>query len=310
MPLPSDKQVVELGESIVDQLVQIFGSNPGYRPVHARGLLATGTFTPTPAAAELCKAPHFRHASTPIVARFSSFPGLPQIPDTDEHANPRGLAIRFMLAEHVHTDLIAHSTPSFPVRTGPEFLEFFRAIAEKSLPEYIAAHPAAKEFIEYPKPNPVSLATETFYAMHAFKFTNEDGKETFVRYTVVPEAGPQYLDEATLKQKSASYLYDELPERIAQGVVSFKIVVQVAEEGDPTHDVTIQWPEDRRTVVLGTVVLDKILDHHEQKKQQKHIIYDPVPRVDGIEPAGDPLFEVRAATYLIAGRKRRAAPEL
>ena len=42
--------------------------------------------------------------------------------------------------------------------------------------------------------------------------------------------------------------------------------------------------------------------------QQKHIIFDPIPRVEGIEPSADPLLELRAAIYLLSGRRRRAAP--
>jgi hypothetical protein len=41
--------------------------------------------------------------------------------------------------------------------------------------------------------------------------------------------------------------------------------------------------------------------------QQKHIIFDPIPRLAGIEPSDDPLLDLRAAVYLISGRKRRAA---
>jgi catalase len=43
--------------------------------------------------------------------------------------------------------------------------------------------------------------------------------------------------------------------------------------------------------------------------EQKQIIFDPIPRLDGIEPSGDPLLELRAAIYLLSGRRRRAAPE-
>jgi catalase len=39
----------------------------------------------------------------------------------------------------------------------------------------------------------------------------------------------------------------------------------------------------------------------------RKIIFDPVPRVDGIDPSGDPLTEVRSAIYLLSGRRRRAA---
>ena len=40
--------------------------------------------------------------------------------------------------------------------------------------------------------------------------------------------------------------------------------------------------------------------------EQQHIIFDPIARVDGIEPSGDPLLEPRAAIYLASGRRRRA----
>jgi catalase len=41
--------------------------------------------------------------------------------------------------------------------------------------------------------------------------------------------------------------------------------------------------------------------------EQKQIIFDPIPRLDGIEPSDDPLLELRAAIYLISGRRRRSA---
>jgi catalase len=42
--------------------------------------------------------------------------------------------------------------------------------------------------------------------------------------------------------------------------------------------------------------------------EQQTIIFDPIPRVEGIEPSDDPLFELRAAVYLMSGRRRRQAP--
>jgi catalase len=43
--------------------------------------------------------------------------------------------------------------------------------------------------------------------------------------------------------------------------------------------------------------------------QQRRIIFDPIPRVDGIEASADPLFQPRADLYLLSGRRRRAAGE-
>ena len=41
---------------------------------------------------------------------------------------------------------------------------------------------------------------------------------------------------------------------------------------------------------------------------RKQIVFDPIPRVDGIDTSGDPLSEVRSEIYLLSGRRRRAAP--
>lgn len=35
----------------------------------------------------------------------------------------------------------------------------------------------------------------------------------------------------------------------------------------------------------------------------------PIPRIDGIEPSSDPLLELRAAIYLLSGRRRCQASE-
>src|SRR5947209_1555133 len=112
----------------LDQLAG--GVHAGFRPAHAKGLMCAGTFHPSREAAELTRAPHAVRPSTPVTVRYSDSTGLPTIPDNDPaRSGPRGIAVRFHLAEHVHTDIVAHSTNGFPVRTGEEFLEFLRAAA-------------------------------------------------------------------------------------------------------------------------------------------------------------------------------------
>ena len=65
-----------------------------------------------------------------MIVRLSNFAGVPSVPDNDlQGASPRGMAIRFYLGEHVHTDIVAHSFDGFPTHTGEEFLEFVRALA-------------------------------------------------------------------------------------------------------------------------------------------------------------------------------------
>lgn len=171
--------------------------------------------------------------------------------------------------------------------------------------EFFPTHPAALEFVQAPKPFPVSFATETYYALNAFKFVSAEGKEQFVRYRIKPVAGQAHLDEAAVKEKGPTYLFDELQERVSKGPISLKVFAQLAEENDPTNNITKYWPEDRKQVDLGTVVVDSFVENNE--KEQKHLIFDPVPRVDGIEPSDDPILDFRASLYLISGRERRKA---
>jgi hypothetical protein len=39
--------------------------------------------------------------------------------------------------------------------------------------------------------------------------------------------------------------------------------------------------------------------------EHSHIIFDPIPRADGIESFEDPFLEPRASIYLVSGRRRR-----
>src|SRR5438034_9198143 len=117
-----------LAQELLDALDALSGLHPGFRPAHAKGLMCSGTFTPSAEAAKLTRAPHASRESTPVTVRYSNSTGLPNIPDNDPaRSGPRGMAIRFHLDEHVHTDIIGQSTDGFPVRTGEEFLEFIRA---------------------------------------------------------------------------------------------------------------------------------------------------------------------------------------
>jgi len=313
MPLPSDERILALSERLIEQFDTIFGLHPGFRPAHAKGALLKGTFWSAPGALSLSKAPHFERAFTPVTVRFSNSTGVPLIPDNDPNANPRGMAIRFNLAEHVHTDIVSHSTDGFPTHTGGEFLEFLKAVAASGpgvasptpIEQFLGTHPAALAFVQAPKPAPVSFATEAFFGVTAMEFINAEGTRQFGRYRIVPEAGVEHLNDEATKVAAADYLFAEIRERVAAGPVKFKLTVQLAAPGDVVADATIHWPEDRAVFELGTLELASMVP--DDAEEQRKIIFDPIPRVEGIEPSEDPLLELRAAVYLISGRRRRAA---
>jgi len=299
---------------LLDVLGQLAGPHPGFRPVHAKGVMCAGRFTPGRDAVALTRAPHASRGSTPVIARFSNLAGLPTIPDNAPNgASPRGIAIRFTLGPHVHTDIIGHSHDGFPTRTGEEFLELNRAVlasgpgASKPTPieVFLSAHPKALAFVQAPKPIPTSFAREAFFALTAFRFTNKDGMSRYGRFKIRPEAGTEHLSDADAAKKSPNFLMDELPQRLNRGPITFHVRVQIAGDGDDTADATTSWPDSRHELEFGTVALTDHLNADDP--ELKRIIFDPLPRVDGIDPSDDPLIQLRSAVYLLSGRRRRAA---
>jgi len=253
-------------------------------------------------------------SSIRIALRFSDFAGVPTVPDYDsENASPRGIAVRFYLAEHIHTDIIGHSVNAFPTRTAEEFVEFLRAIhasgpdAPKPSPieSFLALHPAALAFVQAPKPIPASFAKESFYSVSAYKFTNGKGVSKFGRYRILPEERSEYLEPGEAARRSPNFLFDEIKDRIDHGTVKMRILVQVASDDEVVDDSTIHWEDVHPLVEFGTVELSGLIPDGEAAQRQ--IIFDPIPRVDGIESSGDPLLDPRASLYLVSGHRRRRA---
>lgn len=305
----------ELISSLLDTLDKLSGGvHPGFRPVHAKGVMCSGSFQASPDAAELTRAPHALRHSTPITVRFSLAAGVPTVPDNDPAgASPQGMAVRFHLADHVHTDIVAHSHNGFPIRTGEEFLAFLKSAAESGpgapspppIAAFLATHPAAKTFVEAPKPIPTSYARQAYFAVTAFKFTSPKGQSRFGRFRLRPEAGTEFLPPDQVAKRPANFLAEELSERLSSGPVRFRVLVQLADGGDEVTDATVLWPETRPELNFGLITISERVD--ESAPDRRKIIFDPLPRVDGIDSAGDPLTDVRSDIYLLSGRRRRAA---
>jgi len=316
MPLPTDEKALALSRDLLQAFDNINGGeHPGFRPAHAKGAMFAGTFNASPDAGSLTRAPH-AHGETPVTVRLSDFAGIPTVADNDPQiASPRGCAIRFQLGEHVHTDIVAHSHDGFPTRTAEEFEEFLHALAASdpsrphpnAIEQYLGAHPKALQFVQAPKPLPTSFARESFFAVSAVKFTAAGGTSRYGRFRILPELGNDYLDASAAAALGPNFLFDEIKQRVAKGPIKFRIVVQLAQEGDIVDDATVRWPESRPQIKFGEVALNALLA--DSDAQQRRIIFDPIPRVDGIEASADPLFQPRADLYLLSGRRRRVANE-
>jgi catalase len=271
-----DKPVTE---QIVNTLTKLSGGpHQGYRANHAKGIVVQGEFVPAKSAAGLSKAVHLQTNPSPATVRFSNATGVPTIPDADGNAFPKGIAIRFQLADGAYTDIVSISTNGFPAAKPEDFLGLLNAIAASGpdaikptpVEQFLGSHPAALAFVKMPKPAPVSFATQAFYGVNAFKFTNAKGQVQYGRYRITPVNGAQFLSKA--------------------------------EKGDDVNDPTMVWPETRKQVELGTLTLNNV--DANGVMFEKTTMFNPLTLVDGIEASEDPILLARPGAYAVSYGRR------
>ncbi len=300
-----------LPEQIVRTLDRLSGGpHAGQRANHAKGLIAAGIFTPTVEAAGISRAPHFRR-SVGATIRFSTGTGLPTMADAGAGSRPYGLAIRFALPGRSYTDFVGLSHNGFPVATPEDFAGLLDAVAASRgaaasptpLDQFLDTHPAARTFLQAPKPVPKSFATQSFYGVNAFEFINQQGASVFGRYRFVPVAGEQSLSDEEAAAVGPNYLMEELAERVAVKPVKFRVLLQIAEAGDVVDDPTVIWPEDRRLVELGLLIVTRVVP--DAKEVERKLAYDPLMLPDGIRPSKDPVLLFRPAAYAVSAARRQ-----
>ena len=298
-------------EQIVDTLTKLAGGpHAGYRANHAKGIVVFGDFTPAKSAASITKAAHLQTTKSPVIVRFSDATGVPTIPDADGNAFPKGIAIRFTLPDSTTTDIVSISTNGFPAATPEDFLGLLNAIAASGpdtpkpapIETFLGTHPAAKAFVTMPKLPPVSFATQGFYGVNAFKFTNAKGETQYGRYRIMPVKGQQFLSADAAKKTTPNYLFDDLPKRLAKKPVQYKLSVQLADKTDNVNDATAVWPDSRKQVLLGTLTL-KTVDA-DSVKFEKATMFNPLTLVDGIEASEDPILLARPGAYAVSYGRR------
>ena len=302
-------------EQLVDTMTKLSGGpHAGYRANHAKGIVTMGELTPAGTASSITKASFMNGKTVPVIVRYSNATGVPNIPDADGNAFPKGMAIRYQLPDGAYSDMVTISVNGFPAATPEDFLGLLNAIAATTpdapkpspVEQFLSSHPAALKFVTTPKPAPVSFATQAFYGVNAFKFTNAKGEVNYGRYRIEPIKGQQFLSKEDSAKAAPNYLMDELPSHLKADAVSYRISVQIAEKDDVVNDATISWPDTRKVVELGTLTIKAI--NPDGVKFEKANMYNPLALVDGIEPSDDPILLARPSAYAVSYGRRLANP--
>ncbi len=288
-----------------------YGRHPGRRALHAKGTLLKGTFTATPEAAKLSRAAHLQGEPVPATIRVSNGGGDPDLPDYAPDV--RGLAVKMYLPDDSRTDIVAQTAPKF-IGSQPEaFLDLLRAqgpgasIAWK-FPLFLLRNPSAIAKLPSNLPTlrpPVSYATCTYYAVHAYRWVDAEGTGRYVRYTFTPEAGEQHLGPRAAKSRGRDYLQEDIRRRIEAGPVRFSLWLQIAAPGDDVNNPSAQWPKERERVNAGTLELTDL--ETERETGGDVLVFDPTRVVDGIELSDDPVLTFRKAAYSDSVARRMGA---
>ena len=274
------------------------GAPLGHRRNHAKGICFTGIFESNGAGSELSRAQVFAKGQYPALGRFNIGTPNPNAPDATVRVRGLGLSISTPDGQEWRMALI--NPPVFAVSTPQAFYALLVASGSKdpnAMPTFVGAHPEFAKFGDWAKNGPWtgSYAEERFNSLNSFIFVDGSGAEHAVRWSMIPAAQAVAVSPEELAKRGPDFLEQEIAERIRGGPARWTMQVTVANPGDQTADPTQAWPEDRRTIEVGTLIVQQI--EAEADGPCRDINFDPTILPTGIRTSDDPFPAARSAAY-------------
>ena len=285
-----------------DKVVAAFappsGAALGHRRNHAKGICFTGVFEANGAGSELSRAQVFARGQYPVLGRFNLATANPNAPDSTVRV--RGLGIRISTPDGQEWRSAMIDPPVFTVSTPQAFYELLLASGSKdpnAMKAFAAAHPEFAKFADWAKNAPWtgSYAEERFNSLNSFVFMDSSGAEHTVRWSLLPAAQPVAVSPEELAKRDPDFLEQEIAQRVTSEPQRWTLVVTVANPGDPTADPTEAWPANRRSIEVGTLVVQHV--QAERDGPCRDINFDPTVLPFGIRTSDDPFPAARSAAY-------------
>src|SRR5208282_2146013 len=285
-------------DKMVDALAPPTGVALGHRRNHAKGICFTGVFEANGAGSALSKAEVFTRSQYPVLGRFNLGTADANAPDATVRVRGMGLQISTPNGEVWRTAMI--DPPFFAVSTPQAFYELLLASASKdpdAMKTFAGAHPEIAAFGAWAKSAPWtgSYAEERFNSLNSFVFADSSGAEKTVRWSLLPAAQAVSVSPDDLAKRGPDFLEQEITERVRGGPQHWTMVVTVANPGDPTADPSKAWPEDRRTVEVGTLTVQHV--QAERDGPCRDINFDPTVLPSGMRTSDDPFPATRSSAY-------------
>jgi len=270
----------------------------GHRRNHAKGICFTGVFEANGAGSALSHAQVFAQGQYPAVGRFNLATADPNAGDATVRVRGMGLQISTPDGQEWRSAMI--TAPFFAVSTPQAFYELLLATASKdpnAMKTFAGAHPEIAAFGAWAKTAPWtgSYAEERYNSLNSFVFTDGSGTDHTVRWSLVPAAQSVPVSPDDLAKRGPNFLEHEITERVRGAPQRWTMVVTVANPDDPTADPSKAWPEGRRSVEVGTLVVQQI--EPEPDGPCRDINFDPTVLPSGIRTSDDPFPAARSAAY-------------
>ena len=292
------------------------------RVVHPRGSGAHGVFEAYESMKEFTKASFLSEAGkkTPVFTRFSTVVGFRG--SSDLARDVRGFAVKFYTDEGNY-DLVGNNMPVFFIQDAMKFPDLVHSIKPEphnEVPQATAAHDTFWDFISLMPEGthvlmwimsgrgiPRSYRMMEGFGVHTFKWINERGEVTFVKYHWKPVLGAYGLlwDEAMkISGADPDFHRKDLWEAIDSGhFVEFELGVQMVKEEDE-HKFDFDLLDPTKLILeelvpvrkIGKMTLNRNPDNFFAETEQ--VAFHPGHVVPGIDFTNDPLLQGRLFSYL------------
>jgi len=302
------------------------------RIVHARGSAAHGVFKVYESMAKYTKAKFLQDPSreTPVFVRFSTVAGSRG--STDLARDVRGFAVKFYTDEGNY-DLVGNNIPVFFIQDAVKFPDLVHAVKPEphnEIPQAASAHDTFWDFVSLMPESmhmimwvmsdraiPRSFRMMEGFGVHTFRFVNEAGKATFVKFHWKPLLGVHSVawDEAKkISGNDPDFHRRDLWEAIENGdFPEWELGVQLVAEEDEHKfefdllDSTKIIPEELVPVQrIGKLTLNRNPDNFFAETEQVAFHLGHV--VSGIDFTNDPLLQGRLFSYTDTQLKRLGSP--
>jgi catalase len=292
---------------LLEALAPPGGPALGHRRNHAKGICFTGVFEANGNGAALSSAYVFTRGQYPALGRFNL--ATPNPDAADATVRVRGMGLRIATPDGQEWRAAMIDPPFFAVSTPQAFRAMLLAEASKdpnAMKAFTAANPEFANFAAWAKSAPWtgSYAEERYNSLDSFIFTDDYGVKRAARWSLIPEAQPVAIPQDELARRGPDYLEREIVDRLRSGPQRWTMVVTIANPQDPTSDPSKAWPEDRRMVEVGTLIVRQI--EAEQDGPCRDVNFDPTVLPSGISTSDDPFPAARSSAYRVSYDLRTA----